>query len=87
MVSNLILLMIHLRLHQVLIGNLDEVLDLEILFGNIDIIFFGDLLQLSPVNANFCFEVLSQAIRSAILSPIGKLSNPYIKFNSFFLYY
>lgn len=56
MVSIVMFIMIHLRLCEIY-GTLDE---LDGWFGRINILVFGDLLQLSPVNESFIFENLSR---------------------------
>ena len=50
MVSSLTLTYIHLRLEELFGG----------WFGGKSILFFGDLLQLEPVNGNVIFEAVSQ---------------------------
>ena len=67
MVSNITLCTIHLRLQQIFseelnLGflNYEDILPDEFAsFGAKNIILFGDLLQLPPVNAQFCFEDFS----------------------------
>lgn len=56
MVSNLLLLYIHLRLCEIFnTHDLDDPY-----FGRIHIILFGDLLQLPPVKEGFCFKTVSR---------------------------
>ena len=52
MVSNVVLMHVHLRLHEIL--DLEERSDE--LFGGVTVVFFGDLLQLNPVKGGSVFQ-------------------------------
>lgn len=56
MVSNLLLLYIHLRLCEIVNTHDKD----DPYFGRIHIILFGDLLQLPPVKEGFCFKTVSR---------------------------
>ncbi len=51
MVSNILLKTVSVRLNELYA-------DLTCQFGNICVLFMGDLLQLTPVQSEFCFEPL-----------------------------
>ena len=55
MVSNVVLMHVHLRLHEIL--GLDG--RSEELFGGLTVVFFGDLLQLNPVKGGPVFQPVS----------------------------
>ena len=59
MVYNVALAQIHLRLDEIFGGT-----DLDQTFGNKNLLFFGDLLQLPPVNSQMCFEAVKGQVKS-----------------------
>jgi ATP-dependent exoDNAse (exonuclease V) alpha subunit len=69
MVSNVSLTKIHRRLSEVLIPHEN------VSFGGKNILLFGDLLQLKPVSASYCFEVLEdKELKFVFDGTVGKYS-------------
>jgi PIF1-like helicase/Helicase len=68
MVSNVMLLKMHRRLNEVLSFNIDES------FGGKNVLLLGDLLQLPPVNADFCFEQITSEANKKVFGTVGTYS-------------
>ena len=58
MVSNVVLMHVHMHLHEIL--GLEERSDG--LFGDVTVVFFGDLLQLNPVKGGSVFQNVSAGL-------------------------
>jgi PIF1-like helicase/Helicase len=68
MVSNVTLLKMHRRLNEVLSFDKDES------FGGKNVLLLGDLLQLPPVKADFCFEPITSKATKDVFGTVGTYS-------------